>query len=358
MYKPLLLFFLFLYSHFSFGQSSNEEIYQNALHFQDQKEYLKAIELYNQISVDILNNRAVIPYNKGICYYYLGYLDEAYFCLIKASKIDKNDYQVPEALGGVFEKCHNTKRAIFYYRKAIKMNHGGAYDSYKRLIEIYEREFTTKSINKGILVARLALNRLEIDPYFIMKRGILNYYNENYQDAKKELSYVIDHYADSISLKTESIYFRGLSFFDLLDYNNAAKDLNLIDTFSGLDTDFYFVRAYVNCKKDTPDFPKAFDDLLRYKTISHDATDTTYLDAYIYNGLHKYEEALIEYNLCLDKSSGKASYPCLKGRTQVFFNTNRFDEGCADIKKCRSILRKCLCKDSELDKLISKYRCK
>lgn len=303
--------------------------YQSAMDFIKNKDYQKALNIFNQ--VDPLINEDVfdiISYYKGICYYNINRMDSAYYWFYLAkSKMD--NHVSTQALAIMHEIEKNNPGVMHSNKKDAPL-------SYHKTINIYADYNTTGGFKKALKLTTKGQILYTEDSLLAYMRGVLNYYLGNINEAKKDLSLIINHINDSTLIADAHSYLGDL-YYDENDFNNASLNFNLVDN-SKMINDFFYKRAYSNCHKNSPDFQAAINDYNRFLENNEDVdTFASSLKAFLLNGTGHYDSATIVYNRCLSKDL--KDYDCTIGRARVYINLGLNNEACADIQKARKLLK-------------------
>lgn len=177
-------------------ENKDDMLVKKAFEFYSKKDYVKAIETYNQIKEPTKD----VFINIGACYQNLGKYKEAYDSYLKAQALDPSDAQIICYLGNINCLQKLFDKAKTNYNQALLLEPDNA------------------DAKKGLILVVKAQNE------WLLEQGIAQYKVMDYKKSLKTLTQLLNTDPQNVYGR----YYRALTFDALCDYRKAVDDYVLV----------------------------------------------------------------------------------------------------------------------------------
>lgn len=223
MYKYFQIIFVLCCLDFSFFAQSDSLIFKEGNNFFKQKNYKKAITLFQKV-IDINPKYKDAYYYQGYCFANMHKFKKASLIYKEYLKIDSSHVSTYNTLGILFQDEIKSKKEkpLTYYKKALSIDSinpftlyylGKYYSKQKNQFKVAEKWYL-KSLNYGC-------EALRVDIYFDL--GMLYYKNKLYKKAIENFTKTID--ADKNN--PDAYFYRSMSYFKIDEIDKYESDYKM-----------------------------------------------------------------------------------------------------------------------------------
>ncbi len=192
----------------SLNSENSDEKYNLALSYLNEGEYKKAISVYNQIEPKTASVYEAI----GTCYRQLGDYKNSVANYKKSIELNPDNSETYYALGIAYIEANSLKSAKEAFKKSLQKNNSNA--KAKQMLSYIEQKEIGKNIDSAYA----------------------SYEKKDYSSALRQLSAALQSYPNDPKL----YYYRGLTKFDLKDYDGAVSDFKKTVSLDRNFTDAYY----------------------------------------------------------------------------------------------------------------------
>jgi tetratricopeptide (TPR) repeat protein len=300
-----------------------EEFFYKASEYEEQGQYIKALELYNK-AIQLNLEYAVAYNNRGLIHLKQNNYAQAIVDFNKAIQLKPHDAITYYNLGLVYHEQKNYSQALIYYNKAIKIspyhskiynNRGNIYmekkdhknslSDYNKAIQL-DQDNAEAYRNRGVLYSiqkqyDLAISdlsqaiRIRPDfPDFYNNLGLAYIEQKNYSQALYNFNKAIEfnpEYSDAYNN-------RGLTYAEQGYYAEALNDFNKALELEPTHSQVYNNRGNVYVAQKS--YAQAISDFDKAIEIKFDYSRAYYNRGNCYLNQEEYEKALNDYNRCVE----------------------------------------------------------